>query len=70
MVFSELAREKDGQWGWMDKFKDTALCRLLSDSIRCDRQLQQCLHIVRCYGPADLATRTRGPYAERVLLPG
>lgn len=24
MVFSELAREKDGQWGWMDKFKDTA----------------------------------------------
>ena len=46
MVFSELAHDRQHVWSWMDGFKDTALCKLLSDAIKSNPPLQKALHLV------------------------
>ena len=46
MVFSELAADTEAKWSWMEDFKSTALCQLLSDAIKTDESLQRALHLV------------------------
>ena len=46
MVFSELAADTAEVWSWLDEFKRTELCKLLSDTIKSDEDLQKALHLV------------------------
>ena len=65
MVFSEIARKQDGQWGWMDAFRSSRICLLLSETIRCNKDLQRCLHIVDYASGTESATIYQA-YRERL----